>query len=142
MNGRRLRHHWRPKELQTRRIPQRIRLRRHPILSLYPLLSPSPYPHSSLSPHRPSSVSVSQSSPSSFASRICTKFICLFFALFDTFFVRQSFSISLEWLAAQRCPSSPSHTEYTRGCFAPATLAYQFCWIWGVSSVNRRDSPH
>ncbi|KAF9503133.1 hypothetical protein BS47DRAFT_879493 [Hydnum rufescens UP504] len=67
--------------------------------------------------------------------------ICLF-AFFDTFFVRQSFSISLEWLAGQRCPSSPSHTEYTRDCFAPATHAYQFCWIWGVSSVNRRDSPH
>ncbi|KAF9503733.1 hypothetical protein BS47DRAFT_775852 [Hydnum rufescens UP504] len=72
VNGHRLRHHSRPKELQTRRIPQHIRLHRHPVPYYHPALS-------SLVSVASSSfitVPVSQSPPSSFASRICAKFIC------------------------------------------------------------------
>ncbi|KAF9503590.1 hypothetical protein BS47DRAFT_788758 [Hydnum rufescens UP504] len=75
MNGRRLGRPSRPKELQTRRIPWRIRLRRPPI----------PYYHLRLILTRlcrPSffiTISVSQSSLSSFASCICTSmpFLCV-----------------------------------------------------------------
>ncbi|KAF9503640.1 hypothetical protein BS47DRAFT_784157 [Hydnum rufescens UP504] len=90
------------------------------IITLSPsitLASSSPHPRSSQSPYP------SLHRPRLHHASVRTR---LFFAFFDPFFVQHSFSISSEWLAAQRYPSSPSHAEYTRDCFAPVTRGYQF----------------
>jgi hypothetical protein len=131
MNGHRLRRHSRPKELQSRRISCHIPIHRPSIPHRHPRLIFTRL-------YRPIlTISVSQSSPSSYLYEIHMPLLCVL-----PFFVQQSFSISSsEWR-----PRGLPHIRNTLEIVSPQPLTptsfADHIGYGGVSAVNRRDSRH